>query len=71
MKCAHGAAIGQPDPDAVFYLKSRGIGDVAGRKLLTRGFVNEVVQRIVPEAVRAALEGAVFERLEQIFAEEG
>lgn len=71
VKCAHGAAIGQPDPDAVFYLKSRGIGDLAGRKLLTRGFVNEVVQRIVPEAVRAALEGAVFERLEQIFAEEG
>jgi Fe-S cluster assembly protein SufD len=71
VKCAHGAAIGQPDPDAVFYLKSRGIGEVAGRKLLTHGFVGEVVQRAVPEAARAVLERAVFERLEQIFAEEG
>jgi Fe-S cluster assembly protein SufD len=70
VKCAHGAAIGQPDPEAVFYLKSRGIGDVAGRKLLTRGFVDEIGQRIVPQAVRTALEGAVFERLDQIFAEE-
>jgi Fe-S cluster assembly protein SufD len=70
VKCAHGAAIGQPDPEAVFYLKSRGIGDAAGRKLLTRGFVDEVARRIVPLAVRAALERAVFERLDQLFAEE-
>jgi Fe-S cluster assembly protein SufD len=70
VKCAHGAAIGQPDPEAVFYLKSRGIGDVAGRKLLTRGFVDEVVRRIVPQAMLTALEGAVFERLDRIFAEE-
>ena len=70
VKCAHGAAIGEPDPDAIFYLKSRGIGDSAGRKLLTRGFVGEVVQRITPQELRAAAENAVFERLEQIFAEE-
>jgi Fe-S cluster assembly protein SufD len=70
VKCAHGAAIGQPDPEAVFYLKSRGIGDVAGRTLLTRGFVDEVAQRIVPQTVRTALQGAVFERLDQMFAEE-
>jgi Fe-S cluster assembly protein SufD len=70
VKCAHGAAIGEPDPDAVFYLKSRGIGDAAGRMLLTRGFVGEVVQRIASEELRAAAETAVFERLEQIFAEE-
>jgi Fe-S cluster assembly protein SufD len=70
VKCAHGAAIGQPDPEAVFYLQSRGIGDSAGRRLLTRGFANEVVQRIAPDVTRAALEGAVFERLEEIFVEE-
>jgi len=70
VKCTHGAAIGQLDPDAVFYLKSRGIGDSAGRRLLMRGFANEVVQRIPPDALRAAVEAAVFERLEEIFAEE-
>jgi len=35
-----------------------------------RGFANEVVQRIPPDALRAAVEAAVFERLEEIFAEE-
>jgi Fe-S cluster assembly protein SufD len=70
VKCAHGAAIGQPDPEAVFYLKSRGIGDVTGRRLLTRGFVDEVAQRIVPQTVRTALQEAVFERLDRILAEE-
>jgi len=70
VKCAHGAAVGQPDPEAIFYLKSRGIGDAAGRKLLTRGFAGEVVQRVAPEALRRVVEAAVFERLEQIFAEE-
>ena len=70
VKCAHGAAVGQPDPEAIFYLKSRGIGDAAGRKLLTRGFAGEVVRRVAPEALRRAVEAAVFERLEQIFAEE-
>ena len=69
VKCAHGAAIGQPDPEALFYLQSRGIGDSAGRRLLTRGFANEVVQRIAPDVARAALEEAVFERLEEIFVE--
>jgi Fe-S cluster assembly protein SufD len=70
VKCAHGAAIGEPDPDAIFYLKSRGIGDPAGRKLLTRGFVGEVVQRMTVPELRAAAETAVFERLERIFAED-
>jgi hypothetical protein len=32
--------------------------------------VGEVVQRITPQELRAAAENAVFERLEQIFAEE-
>jgi len=69
VKCAHGAAIGQPDADAIFYLKSRGIGDTAGRKLLTRGFAGEVVGRVASETLRAAVEDAVFGRLEQLFTE--
>ena len=29
VKCSHGATIGQLDPDSMFYLKSRGIGEDA------------------------------------------
>ena len=63
VKCAHGAAIGQLDPDALFYLKSRGIGEAAGRRLLTRGFALEIVQRVPDETLRAALESLVDERI--------
>jgi Fe-S cluster assembly protein SufD len=70
VKCTHGAAIGQLDPEALFYLESRGIGAQAGRRLLTRGFANELLQRIESEPVRSALEPALFERVERCLAEE-
>jgi Fe-S cluster assembly protein SufD len=63
VKCSHGAAIGQLDPEALFYLKSRGIGEAAGRRLLTRGFANEIVARVRDEALRSALEPLLAERL--------
>ena len=43
VKCSHGAACGQLAEDALFYLRSRGIGEPAARRLLTQGFVDEVV----------------------------
>ena len=32
VKCTHGATVGQIDPEAVFYLRSRGIGAARGEK---------------------------------------
>lgn len=70
VKCAHGAAIGQLDPDALFYLKSRGIGEATGRRLLTYGFANEVIQRVPIPELRPVLERAFVERLERDLMEE-
>ena len=70
VKCAHGAAIGQLDPQALFYLESRGIGEEAGRRLLTRGFASELLDRIANGSVRAAVERPVFERVERCLAAE-
>jgi len=70
VKCAHGAAIGQLDPNALFYLKSRGIDEAAGRRLLTRGFAYEIVQRVRDETVRSALEPLLAERLEHELGEQ-
>jgi Fe-S cluster assembly protein SufD len=70
VKCAHGAAIGQLDPDALFYLKSRGIGDAGARRLLTHGFGAEVIQRVPSEPLRAKLEQALLERLARDRVEE-
>jgi Fe-S cluster assembly protein SufD len=63
VKCAHGAAIGQLDPEALFYLKSRGIGEAAARGLLTQGFGAEVIRRVPSEPLRTRLEQAFLERL--------
>jgi Fe-S cluster assembly protein SufD len=56
VKCSHGSSIGQLDGDALFYLRSRGIGADDARKLLSFGFAAEVLSRMKIEALRARLE---------------
>ena len=59
VKCAHGAASGKLDDAALFYLKSRGIGEQEARSLLTKGFVHDITATIAHESVRAHTEAAV------------
>ena len=56
VKCTHGATIGQLAADAIFYLRSRGIGRDEARSLLTYAFANDIVGRIKVEPIRARLE---------------
>ena len=63
VKCTHGATIGQIDPDAVFYLRSRGIGAQDARKLLTFAFANDVMERIRYEPLRERLAERLLARL--------
>jgi Fe-S cluster assembly protein SufD len=56
VKCTHGAAEGQLAPEALFYLKTRGIGDGPARALLTRGFAREVLERVAVGPLQAYLE---------------
>ena len=52
VKCAHGATVGQLDEDAVFYLRSRGMGEEEARAVLTQAFTAELVDGIENEHVR-------------------
>ena len=56
VKCSHGSTIGQLDQDAIFYLRSRGIGVATARSLLTYAFASEVINRIKIEPMRAQLD---------------
>ena len=56
VKCTHGATIGQIDEDAMFYLRARGIGREAARNLLIHAFVNDLLDRITIDPLRAGLE---------------
>ncbi len=50
VKCTHGATIGQLDPTALFYLRSRGISQTASRSLLIYAFASELIDHVrIPE----------------------
>jgi Fe-S cluster assembly protein SufD len=64
VKCTHGAAVGQLDEEALFYLRSRGIGDASARRMLIHAFAADVLNRLSLEPVRMRVE----ERLQQQLA---
>jgi Fe-S cluster assembly protein SufD len=62
VKCTHGATIGQLQDEAIFYLRSRGIGREQARSLLTFAFANDLIGRIAIEPLRAGLESLFLSR---------
>ena len=64
VKCSHGSTIGQLDPDALFYLRARGITEDDARRLLTRAFVSEVTRSLRFEPLRVRIEEQLVELLE-------
>ena len=67
VKCSHGVAIGQLDPESVFYLVSRGIDQETARNMLTFAFANEMVDKIGLDSLR----GRVQQHLLDLFPQTG
>jgi Fe-S cluster assembly protein SufD len=63
VKCKHGSTTGQLDPAALFYLRSRGIGEAAARSLLTWAFASDLLRTFAVPPVRAAVERHLQARL--------
>jgi len=63
VKCTHGATIGQIDAEAIFYLRSRGIGLEEARSMLTVAFANDVIGKVKFEPLRNRLQRAVVDKL--------
>jgi Fe-S cluster assembly protein SufD len=64
VKCTHGAAVGELDEEAIFYLKTRGITDTLARNILTYGFASDVIGRIKVSSIREELNRLLAERLQ-------
>ena len=62
VRASHGATIGQLDERALFYLRSRGLGEPEARVLLTRAFCAAPFDPL-PPPLRDALRGALDEAL--------
>ncbi len=66
VRCTHGATVGQLDREALFYLRSRGIGREQARNVLTAAFASEVLERVKHAGLRTRLEALVGARLEEL-----
>ena len=69
VKCTHGAAIGQLDEDALFYLRARGLTFFEARDMLIHAFAGEILDRVRIEPLRRALEAELYEQLARDLAE--
>ena len=63
VQCSHGATVGQLDEEALYYLRSRGIGERTARKLLMFAFANEVCNYVEIPALKDRLSDMVQRRL--------
>ena len=59
VKCAHGATAGHTDPEALFYMQSRGIDQETAQAMLVRGFAAEISDTIGLETLRNYVEDMV------------
>lgn len=63
VKCTHGAAVGQLDEEAMFYLQARGLSRVEARDMLLHAFAGEVLDGLKIPALRDQVEQAFFSAL--------
>ncbi len=55
VKCSHGAAVGQLDENALFYLRARGISKPEATQILTYAFAHEVIDHVHSKPIRQFL----------------
>jgi Fe-S cluster assembly protein SufD len=68
VKCTHGAAIGQIDDEAMFYLRARGLSQREARRLLIQAFAGEVLRRIPLVSLSERREQELMQRLPGVAA---
>ena len=64
VKCSHGCTVGRLDPDALFYLRSRGISKNEAKALLLYAFANDAMQNIDIEPLKLKVSKLLAEKLE-------
>ncbi len=64
VKCSHGCTVGSLDEEALFYLRSRGIGEKKAQSLLLHGFAADILEDIKIKPIRDYIDHLITERLE-------
>ena len=66
VKCSHGSTSGSIDDEAVHYIMTRGIELRVAKKLLIKGFLNEIFDNISEEKIRTFLEKSIAVQIDEI-----
>lgn len=53
VKCSHGATVGQMNEEQIYYMRQRGLSEEDARRLQLGGFMQEILDKIEDEALRA------------------
>lgn len=61
----HASASGRFDDEQLFYLQARGINEREARRLVVRGFLNEIIQKIGNEEIENRLSASIEAELER------
>ncbi len=64
VKCSHGAATGRLDPDALFYLRARGLHEAQARSLMLLAFARDVTDTIALQPLHDWLDAHLQERFQ-------
>jgi len=64
VRCSHGATVGPPDENQLFYLKSRGIPEDQALKLVVSGFMEESLRKL-PDPLSDRLKNMIDQKLEE------
>ena len=62
----HASASGRFDDEQLFYLQSRGLDEQTSRRLVVRGFLNEVIQKIGVQDIQDRMTAAIEADLERV-----
>ena len=63
VKCSHGSTSGSIDKDAIHYLMTRGIELSKAKKLLIKGFLNEIFENLSNKKMKPFLENIIEEQI--------
>lgn len=59
VRCGHGTTVGQLDPEQLYYLRSRGIGEADAARILCQGFASDILEKCDIDALRHHVEAGL------------
>ncbi|HEX4922688.1 MAG TPA: Fe-S cluster assembly protein SufD [Bdellovibrionales bacterium] len=66
VKCSHGASIGRPNPEEMFYLESRGLSSKQAAHLLCVGFAEDLISKLQDGRARHEIQNILAEVFAQM-----